>query len=129
MKLVARLLSILGSFILILLGGIMALINIRILFAGEFLLANNPAASFFFYFFRVLIFAFYVYTGLIEFFRGKSDKLMTMSTVSSVISIAISFVMFIGYEWYFALIFLLSSLVLSLQLLPIEAKKKEKAEN
>ncbi|MBQ2070500.1 MAG: hypothetical protein II467_06185 [Bacilli bacterium] len=50
MKLVARLLSILGSSILILLGGIMALINIRILFAGEFLLANNPAASFFFYF-------------------------------------------------------------------------------
>ncbi|MBQ4255519.1 MAG: hypothetical protein II721_06000, partial [Bacilli bacterium] len=63
-----------------------------------------------------------------EFFRGKSDKLMTTSTVSSVISIAISFVMFIGYEWYFALIFLLSSLVLSLQLLPIEAKK-EKTEN
>ena len=65
MKLVARLLSILGSSILILLGGIMALINIRILFAGEFLLANNPAASFFFYFFRVLIFAFYVVKSVV----------------------------------------------------------------
>ncbi|MCR5079330.1 MAG: hypothetical protein K6B65_05400 [Bacilli bacterium] len=122
MKMAIRVLSVLGSAVLVLLGAIMAFINLRILLAGEFLLANNPAASFFFYFFRVMVFLFFVYTGLIEFFRHKNDKAMIVSSVSSVICIVFSLVMFLGYEWYFALLFLVGSIITSLQLLPIKMK-------
>lgn len=107
-----------------LIGIIFGFIEFRSLFAGDFALMNNPAASFFSYLFRGLYFLTIIITSILVFksvcLKHKTSAILLSLSIALLAS---GFVTFIFYEFYFSLLILLACLFIFISALSNYLKK------
>ena len=110
-SLLSKILSFIGLGITILFAFIFAFIELRSLFAGDFVLFNNPAIGFFNYLFRGLFFLGLVALAvfLIIYIAKKKEGYLGLLILGGTLFVSSFFGLFF-YTWYIALLIAVISL-------------------
>ena len=104
MRIFLNIICVLGSIVCLVLGAAFAFVELRALFAQDWLLAYNPNFALFRYILRSFYFVCLSLCGLVTIILGglrKAGPIFFLGLMFGVFST--SFVSFTFYEWYFAL--------------------------
>lgn len=113
MRIVLSTIKYLIVFILFIISLVFAFIEIRPLFAGDFLLMESAFIGFIKYLFRAMFFIFMSYNAFITFYCVLRNKRLNLNgIIFACVSIFVSLMTFMFYDWYVAFIVLATNLAL-----------------